>query len=475
MKKIIQDNRGGVAILFASIGFLLLVATGMAVDYGRAMSSKTRLDAAADSVALFAVSRSQMNVDGSGATVGAQAVQIFLDETKTFVERNSVTITSVTPQFTQKTDSVWEFRLSYTALSKNYFTQIFGPNLVSFPIHGQSQTHNERAPNTDFYFLLDTSMSMAFPTTQAGLQYVAQQNGNGCTFACHYGSSSSIDSYDLAKANNYPLRIDEEIKALTQAAAAAESASAKNRATYRFAVYQFNAQETWDDASMQSLLQAWTVGVNIDAVTMQKRKDWIAQQQRALVSDLDTNLDNVIAKANTIQLARYASDNCPVDNTCSSPFSDYHTSSNNAFIQMNKIIPTPGTGFPGSQPQNILFVVTDGMRDEHQSYDDSGTLVAGARDANGYMSGGSFNPVYCDNIKNKGTRIAILYTKYLPESVGTDWWSLTYAVPFIPNIEPALQACASPGLLIEVSTGDDIGQALAALFNKALATAVIQK
>lgn len=142
---------------------------------------------------------------------------------------------------------------------------------------------------------------------------------------------------------------------------------------------------------------------------------------------------------------------------------------------MNKIIPTPGTGLQGGQPQNILFVVTDGMRDEHQSYDDSGAWVAGARDGGGYLSGGSFNQTYCDNIKKKGTRIAILYTEYLKESVGTDWWSLTYAVPYIPNIEPALQACASPGLLIKVSTGDDIGGALATLFNKALATTVIQK
>ncbi|MFT8671194.1 Tad domain-containing protein [Acetobacter orientalis] len=475
MRKITEDNRGGVAILFALLGSLLLIATGVGVDYGRAMSSKTRLDAAADSVALFVVSHNQMNTHDSGDTLGDKAVKIFLDETRTFAEKNGVTITGVKPEFIKKTDSVWEFSLSYTALSKNYFAQIFGQNLVSFPFNGQSQTHNERAPDTDFYFLLDTSMSMAFPTTQAGLQYVAQQNGNGCTFACHYGSSSSIDSYQLAKANKYPLRIDEEIKALTQAAAAAKSASAKNRATYRFAVYQFNAEETWDDASMQKLLQAWTVGVKIDKTTMQKRKDWIAQQQRALVSNLDTNLDNVIEKANTIQLARYAWDNCPVDNTCDNPFSDYHTSSNNAFIQMNKIIPTPGTGLQGGQPQNILFVVTDGMRDEHQSYDDSGAWVAGARDGGGYLSGGSFNQTYCDNIKKKGTRIAILYTEYLKESVGTDWWSLTYAVPYIPNIEPALQACASPGLLIKVSTGDDIGGALATLFNKALATAVIQK
>jgi hypothetical protein len=83
------------------------------------------------------------------------------------------------------------------------------------------------------------------------------------------------------------------------------------------------------------------------------------------------------------------------------------------------------------------------------------------------------DPSYCTTIKNRGIRIAVLYTTYLP--LPTNAWYNSYIAPFQPNIGPNLQSCASPGLYFQVSTDQDISAAMVALFNKAVATAHLTK
>jgi hypothetical protein len=79
------------------------------------------------------------------------------------------------------------------------------------------------------------------------------------------------------------------------------------------------------------------------------------------------------------------------------------------------------------------------------------------------------NPSYCTTIKNRGIRIAVLYTQYLP--LPTNAWYNSYIAPFQPNIGTNLQSCASPGLYFQVTTDQDISAAMVALFNTAVATA----
>ena len=79
------------------------------------------------------------------------------------------------------------------------------------------------------------------------------------------------------------------------------------------------------------------------------------------------------------------------------------------------------------------------------------------------------NTSYCTTIKNRGIRIAVLYTTYLP--LPTNSWYNSYIKPFQPNIGSNLQSCASPGLHFQVSTDQDISGALAQLFNIAVETA----
>jgi hypothetical protein len=83
------------------------------------------------------------------------------------------------------------------------------------------------------------------------------------------------------------------------------------------------------------------------------------------------------------------------------------------------------------------------------------------------------DPSYCTTIKNRGIRIAVLYTTYLP--LPTNSWYKSYIAPFQANIGPNLQSCASPGLYFQVSADQDISAAMIALFNTAITTAHLTK
>jgi hypothetical protein len=83
------------------------------------------------------------------------------------------------------------------------------------------------------------------------------------------------------------------------------------------------------------------------------------------------------------------------------------------------------------------------------------------------------DPSYCTTIKNRGIRIAVLYTTYLP--LPTNSWYNSYIAPFQPNIGSNLQSCASPGLYFQVSTDQDISSAMIALFDQAVKTAYLAK
>ena len=119
-------------------------------------------------------------------------------------------------------------------------------------------------------------------------------------------------------------------------------------------------------------------------------------------------------------------------------------------------MPNPGTGTNnlGDKPQEVLIIVTDGVEDE----------PSGGSRKQSYMGGAT-----CTTIKNRGIRIAVLYTTYKPLPASS--WYNTYIKTIQSQIGPALQTCASPGLYSVVDTGDDISGALKTLTSKVLTVA----
>ena len=83
--------------------------------------------------------------------------------------------------------------------------------------------------------------------------------------------------------------------------------------------------------------------------------------------------------------------------------SDADTNYDAAMQGITALMPTPGNGTnkTGDTPQEILFIVTDGVEDEDVSGNRQESTMTGTKD-------------YCTPLKNKGIKIAILYTEYFP-------------------------------------------------------------
>jgi hypothetical protein len=170
---------------------------------------------------------------------------------------------------------------------------------------------------------------------------------------------------------------------------------------------------------------------------------------------LTSNLTTAQTSAGNIALLTVYSNNWL---TSSNNNSDTDTNYDQAMSGANTLMPNPGSGttVAGDTPQEVLFFVTDGVEDE---------LVNGSRKQS------VMDPAWCTTIKNRGIRIAVLYTEYLP--LPTNAWYNTYVAPFQSNIAPTLQSCASTGLFFQVNTGGDISATLASLFQYAIQSAYL--
>ncbi|APX65225.1 TadE/TadG family type IV pilus assembly protein [Sphingomonas sp. gentR] len=426
---VLRHRRGAVMMMFAMALPVLIFAIGMGIDYARAMKAQTKMNAVADSAALSAVSKVAMGMNDGDAV--AYARKIFDAQAAALIAAGDITVGTVT--ITAPTDSNGRRNaaVSYSGVSNNVFAGILG--LGTLAISGKSETTNAVAPNINFYMLLDVSSSMALPTTSAGLAKVAASNSKKCQFACHAendlkgrnASGNTVDLYDVAQSYNLTLRIDDEGTAVSKLTTNATSTSSKTGAKYRIAVGTFRGRGGFQ-----------------------------------LIRKLTSSMSKVVAATQNLEPFKYDRNGCPTSACRSNEvgYNDTDTGTSDAMVQMNKVMGTPGTGINNDTPQAVMFLVTDGMRDELRS---------------GGLPEIAIDTVPCDTIKARGIRIAVLYTEYLPESLTGDPWSETYIKPNLYKIEPALQACASPGLYTKVSTDQDISAAMAALFQNAVATARI--
>ena len=279
----------------------------------------------------------------------------------------------------------------------------------------------------------DANFERPPPSTSRGNSY--------CTTA-HGGQ---IDNYKLARNNNITLRLDElnsGISTLLQTASTTASSTVfATPPKYRFSIY-----------SMDSL---WQIGLNpLMALTSNYTSGWTT------------------ASANFGVMETYSNNNDCANAACASgtttPGGDVATNYNNSLNKLSQAsyIPNPGNGTnqSGDNPQEVLFIVTDGVEDELSG---GNRLEQAINDLGNAPFGNSSGTNWCTTIKNRGIKFAILYTDYL--AVPTDSWYTQHIAPVLSSIGSALQACASPGLFIDEANDTHIGQDLADLFNSAAA------
>jgi Flp pilus assembly protein TadG len=316
---------------------------------------------------------------------------------------------SVTPQDNGLQRTV---TVTYSTTRKTLFGGLVGASTMA--LGGSSQSSAMVPPNIDFYLLLDNSPSMAIAATSAGIATMVAHTPDQCAFGCHESDTSPNDYYGLARSLGVTLRMDLLRQATQNLMATAQTTQSTNNAHYRAAIYTFN------------------LGFNT-------------------ISPLTSSLNAAQSQAGNIDVYEV-----PYQNWNNDTITNY----TNAMTQVNSIMPNPGNGTnqAGDTPQEVLFFVTDGVEDE---------TVGGSRVQS------LMDPSYCTTIKNRGIRIAVLYTTYLP--LPTNSWYKSYIAPFQANIGPNLQSCASPGLYFQVSADQDISAAMIALFNTAITTAHLTK
>ncbi len=433
-----RDRKGNVAIIFALSLIPAVFLIGMALDFSSAMQRRSQLDAAADAGALAAVTPSMMMQSDAAALTAA--TNIFNAEASAM---SGVSNTTPTVTITPSNGGLTRTALvSYNAWSINNFPNVLGQS--NWTISGSSTATATAAPNINFYLLLDNSPSMDLPATSAGITAMinATQNapangGNagGCAFACHesnpagdnLGNPNGEDNYTLAQNLGVVTRIQNMNTATQSLMTTASTMEVSNNVTYQMAIYTFNYSGT-------NTIQALT-------------SDLTAAQNAAQgINVLEVYDNNYLTSTN---------DNNDTD-------TDFDT----AMQQMNTIMPNPGTGAANSTPQEVLFLVTDGVEDKVDTT--CSEPLSGSRCQQ------PFDTIWCTTMKSRGILIAVLYTEYLPLSasgVGSNSWYNTWIAPFQSQIGPNMQSCASPGLFFQVTTDGDITAAMNALFLRAVATA----
>ena len=515
-----SDERGNVMMIFGFAVLPLVFAAGMGIDYASAMKAQSKLNAAADAAALAAVTQPMMTQPNSKACetarkmFAAQAsdvstVQLDMDDPEQFwitLEDNDGEVVDCASSDSSLASSAAFGRtitVSYRGESANFFGGILGRDTLV--VSGSSQSFAAVAPNIDFYVMVDTSQSMLLPATTADLTKMinntkSQGGGLGCAFACHqtetrpaertgtdkYGNATytrrdneitgnpidprdaampnpndlnkdtrrRIDNLQLARNLGLVLRSDLVKEAVADLTTVAANSAATNGAAYRMGLSTFDRQ-------FRRIFP--TTGNTGD-------------QSTYFVS---TALSTIRTNANALAVEGYYLNN---RQSSTNSDNDTHTRFHDAFAGILNTMPlNAGNGEDTGTPQAILFLITDGMWDRRLPASGSGVNgepegpIWNVKNGSGiYVKDAAQNQVkFCDDVKARNIRIAVLYTEYLPSSA-SDAWSVTHVKnPYLvtDKISPALQACASTGLYYKVTTDDDISAALTTLFQKAVATA----
>jgi Flp pilus assembly protein TadG len=489
-----RDRKANVAVIFAIVMVPTIFLLGMALDYTHTQHMKVNLDAATDAAGVAAVTSAMMQQSPQVAQTTAK--NVFNSTANTLVNNSnlaaqptlSVTVNCSNPDATTgyctfpacpSTDSVYadgvnsnnqvvrNVQVCYSAASNNAFPGVL--NKASWPFTGQSATRNQGAPNINFYLLLDDSPSMAIGATSSDIntliantqKQVDSSGFKGCGFACHETNpaadnlgnpgGSSQDNYALARSLNLTLRIDRVTSAVKSLMNTASQISSTNRNTYGVAIYTFDYQLN-----------------TTSPIFAPSGKPGVVQTPTTPAQTTSYTVATIQSAASNIQVLPVYKNNWL---TSSSNNSDADTSIAGALSGLNNIMPNPGNGtnVANDTPQEVVFLVTDGVEDVNISTDPYTNSCIKT------LSGSSrcqapLDPTICTTIKNRKIRIAVLYTEYDDSALhSTNSWYDSWVHPYngtSSQIETNLQSCASTGLYTKVSTNGDITSALETLFLK---------
>jgi Flp pilus assembly protein TadG len=426
-----RDRRGNIAVIFALALLPVMTSVGCAVDYSRAAQIRSKLQAAADAASVGAIARKAPAFIAAGSMAADGPISVGVtDATNIFngnvANQTGFTLTNVKPTVARNAGIVTS-KVEFTATVPTTFMGIIGTNTLT--VVGSSTSTTSMPLYIDFHLLLDNSPSMGVGATPSDVATMVANTPDDCAFACH-DLNDNNNYYKLAKTLGVTTRID-VLRTATQQLMDTAATTQTYTNQFRMAINDFGASAQTAGlrslfALSASLSSAKTAAGNIDLMTVKGQNE---------NNDQDTNYTTILPAINSAMAA-------------------------------------PGNGTP-SAPLKYLFFVSDGVADE---YNPAGCI----KPTNNGRCQSPINPALCTPIKNRGIKIAVLYTTYL--ALPTNAWYNTWIKPFndgpygpSPNSEIAnnMKSCASPGLYFEVSPTQGISEAMTKLFQKAIADARI--
>lgn len=454
------DRKANVAIIFALTMVPIIFLLGMTLDYTLALRKREQLNAAADAAAIAAV-RPAMLAQSDKTVVQATAEAVFA------AKANLPGLSAVPTPTVTVTDSglARTITVSYTAQSVNNFPGVLGKQ--TWQVAGSATARASSAPNMNFYLLMDDSPSMGIGATTTDIanlikytasSYQAASSSQNCGFACHETNiahdGGTKDNLAIARQRNITLRIDLVTSAVNQllnswsncpqtgvSGGVMQCMSALNNTTYKAALYTFDVALN----TLATLTTPTTAGTKVSNIALMP-----VYYQNCVFSGCSSS-------------------------SATNPPTDYGTDIAGALKSLNDIMPNPGLGSNAANdtPQEVVFLVTDGVEDKISATCPNGSFASYKRCQQ------PLDTALCTTIKNRGIKIAILYTEYLQliasAATGiqkTDSWYMSWIDKYdqptssTGTIAQNLQSCASPGFYSHVQTGGDISTALTDLFIK---------
>ncbi len=443
---------GGIALQFGLLLVPLMLLAGGSIDLGNVYRIRTALQNASDAASVGSLTKQSpayiaaqtMPGNGSISAGVADATNLFNANITGLSGTSAIT---VTPAVT-KSSLVLSSTVNWSATVPMTFLGLI-PGQSNWTIAGTSKSTASLPQYLDFYLMVDVSGSMSFPSTPLGqtrLATVSQddksQYPTGCQFACHFAGYlgyywsrnggnalspqvSSCPTPDVSAC--IQLRTDAvgvAIQQLLQTAKNTESVSNQ----YRIGLYPFIAY----------LMTYYPITSDITSTGVTSLSYAASQISNLLDTGVNTSLGSG------------------------------GTHFENAFPTMNSLIKTIGTGASQSSPLPFVFLITDGSQDNQ--YYTTSTGWYGSNQAT------TLNPALCTQLKNHGITISVLYIPYQtilnPNAsfAGNEDGAANNNIPYIPA---ALTSCASPNFFFTANSPADITNALAAMFNQAVAEARI--
>lgn len=373
-------------------------------------------------------------------------------------------------------------------------------------------------------------LSCAPTPTEGGVAAPAQTAG-ATTFKQYYGAE---DNFALARCLGVALRIDLVNQAVSNLMTTANTMAVTNNTTYAVDIYAldlgdpktagaslFTASSTGVQPSEPALPSVSDVGIEpiyywgctgttTAACTTGGGIDTPSEIVAQTPAEMSANFTNAEAVATNALTPLQTYKSCQTTSTsgCNgdndSPIDLALESLYNGTYAMG----TPGPGTPGSSaPNEVLFIVSDGMNDLNAIGGTAPTVTSATNPATSCVSAtklytyfnrplfcvnqtvDSSSNTYCADVKAKGIKIAFLYLRYNTlngnvttqpangyfadiepfqyPSNDTDKNNADFPGTYTDEVEQAAINCASTGLEFTVDTDGNIATAMTTLFQKA--------